>query len=87
MSKINNTAEKIDRMIEFIKKAMDNFPLDEPIDRKYFGYLIEDFADLDLEEELKQYYAWTLDQLAEKRKINHHSRFRQWLKQAMIMKI
>ena len=44
---------KIDTIISFIKEAFNDFPLKEGLDQTYFAYLMLDFADLDIEEEIK----------------------------------
>lgn len=86
MNHITETnCEKTEEIIEFIKEAFNNFPLREEVDRRYFAYLMNDFGDLDIEDELKQYHAWTLDRSPNEKELNHHSRFRQWLKRALLM--
>ena len=70
---------KLNLLLSFLSCEFDHYPFDEIKDSKYFGMLIRDFADLNLEEELKQYYAWSLDQ-PDRKKIYYRSRFRSWLK-------
>gem|GEM_PF-2388013 len=72
---------KLGKLLEYLSCTFDNYPFSEKKDSKYFGLLIDEFVDLDIEEELKQYYAWTLD-LPERKKIYYRSRFRTWLKKA-----
>ncbi|MGE4232044.1 MAG: hypothetical protein AB7F43_01830 [Bacteriovoracia bacterium] len=74
------------RVLEFLKKRFDNFTFDRDKDFNFFLYLFEDFPDLDIEEELKQFHAWTLDQDPEK-PIYYRSRFRTWLKRSRQMKM
>jgi len=73
------------RMLEYLQSVFEGFPYREIVDQKYFSWLMIDFPGLDIEEELKQYHAWTLDQSNQK-KMNHHSRFRSWLKRAVEMR-
>ena len=77
--------EILDAIMAFIKEAFDNFAVDDRIDRKFFTLLIQDFNTLDVLDELKNYHAWTLDQVRSGRAVNHHSRFRHWLKRALQM--
>jgi len=72
---------KLNRLLEFLSCSFDRYPFHEEKDAKYFNLLIEEFTDIDIEEELKQYYAWTLDQ-PDHKKIYYRSRFRAWLKKA-----
>lgn len=72
---------KLNLLLSFLSCDFDHYPFNEVKDSKYFGMLIKDFADLDIEEELKQYYAWSLDQ-PDGKKIYYRSRFRSWLKRA-----
>lgn len=73
--------EQLKRILDYLGGAFDGFPYCSTVDQKYFSWLLRDFPQLDIEEELKQYHSWTLDQ-TNKNKINHHSRFRLWLKRA-----
>jgi len=75
---------QVDRIIGFLTDVFEGFPVRESVDRRFFAMLALDFKTLDVEEELKQYHAWTLDQNTSERRINHHSRFRQWLKRAIL---
>ena len=70
---------KLDRLLTYLAKDFDEYPFHDGKDPKYFNRLIEEFADLDIEEELKQYHAWILDQ-PDHKKIYYRSRFRTWLK-------
>ena len=72
---------KLNCLLEFLSCCFQRYPFDEEKDSKYFNMLIEEFSDLDIEEELRQYHAWTLDQPIDK-KIYYRSRFRSWLKRA-----
>jgi hypothetical protein len=72
---------KLNRLLEFLSCFFQRYPFDETKDSKYFAMLIEEFSDLDIEDELRQYHAWTLDQPDDK-KIYYRSRFRSWLKRA-----
>lgn len=73
---------KLNRLLAFLSCHFDRYPFDEGKDAKYFAMLIEEFVDLDIEDQLRQYYAWTLDQPDDK-KIYYRSRFRSWLKRAL----
>jgi len=77
---------KIRRIIDLARTAFSGMIINDTNAVHFFNFLCEDFVDLDIEEELKQYYAWTLDQLPNGKKMNHHSRFRYWLKKAQLMK-
>lgn len=76
---------KLDRLLEYLSKVFDDYPYHESKDPKYFDRLIEEFSDLDIEEELKQYHSWILDQHPSK-KIYYRSRFRSWLKTSRLFK-
>ena len=76
----------VERIIEFLRNIFDDFAVREDADRKFFTLLALDFENLNIEEELKQYYAWTLDQETIGRRSNHRSRFRQWLSRGAQMK-
>ena len=78
--------DPLDQIIAFIQEAFDDFAIDERIDRKFFALLTQDFDTIDVLDELKNYHAWTLDQPRNGRAINHHSRFRHWLKRALLMR-
>lgn len=65
----------------YLNTEFDGYPYEREKDNKYFKNLIWDFPMLDIEEELKQYHAWVLDQPSWK-KISYRSRFRQWLKRS-----
>lgn len=72
---------KLDRLTQYLTREFDGYPFSEVKDVKYFARLIVEFHDLDIEEELKSYHAWTLDQ-PDHKKIYYRSRFRSWLKTA-----
>jgi hypothetical protein len=72
---------KLGALLKFLSCSFDKYPFDENKDSKYFNLLIQDFTDLDIGDELRQYHAWTLDQPDDK-KIYYRSRFRSWLKTA-----
>jgi len=75
----SQAGSKLSRLITYLSCDFDNYPFQEAKDFRYFERLIREFQDLDLEEELKQYHAWILDQ-PEHKKIYYRSRFRTWLK-------
>ncbi len=70
---------KLDQLLGYLSSEFDGYSFNEEKDRKYFARLIDEFADMDLSEELRQFHAWTLDQPDDK-KIYYRSRFRSWLK-------
>lgn len=70
---------KIDILLHYLWRDFSEYSFDREKDQKYFTRLIDEFSDLDIEEELKQYHAWVLDQ-PEHKKIYYRSRFRSWLK-------
>jgi len=72
---------KLDQLLGYLSSEFDGYSFNEEKDRKYFARLIDEFADMDLSEELRQFHAWTLDQPDDK-KIYYRSRFRSWLKTA-----
>jgi hypothetical protein len=72
---------KLDQLLGYLCLEFDGYSFSEEKDRRYFSRLIDEFADLDLGEELRQFHAWTLDQPDDK-KIYYRSRFRSWLKTA-----
>lgn len=72
---------KLDQLLSYLSVDFDGYSYSEDKDRKYFSRLIDEFGDLDIAEELKQFHAWTLDQPDDK-KIYYRSRFRSWLKTA-----
>jgi hypothetical protein len=69
----------IERVLRFLRNRFDNFTYDPDKDPRFFLYLFEEFPGLDIEEELKQFHAWTLDQ-DEMRPIYYRYHFRRWLK-------
>lgn len=72
---------KLEQLLTYLSTIFDGYNYSEEKDLKYFSRLIEEFSDLDITEELKQFHAWTLDQPDDK-KIYYRSRFRSWLKTA-----
>lgn len=70
---------KLDQLLAYLSAEFDGYSFSEEKDRRYFARLIDEFNDLDLGEELRQFHAWTLDQ-ADGKKIYYRSRFRSWLK-------
>ena len=74
-------SSKLSKLLEFLSCSFNRYPFDEVKDTRYFDLLIAEFSDLDIEDELRQYHAWTLDQPDDK-KIYYRSRFRSWLKKA-----
>lgn len=73
---------KLIGVLNYLKLDFDGYPYEWEKDEKYFGKLLLEFPELDIEEELKQYHAWILDQPSWK-KISYRSRFRQWLKRSI----
>ena len=69
-------------VLNYLQLDFDGYPYERAKDGKYFERLLLEFPDLDIEEELKQYHAWILDQPSWK-KISYRSRFRQWLKRSL----
>lgn len=70
---------KLSRLLTYLQVEFDRYPYHEDKDPKYFNRLIGEFPQLDIEEELRQYHAWILDQ-PDHKKIYFRSRFRSWLK-------
>jgi hypothetical protein len=70
------------RVLNYLQLDFDGYPYEWSKDSKYFEKLLLEFPELDIEEELKQYHAWILDQPSEK-KISYRSRFRQWVKRSI----
>lgn len=68
--------------LNYLRAEFTGYPYDAEKDLRYFQNLQWDFPQLDIEEELKQYHAWVLDQPSWK-KISYRSRFRQWLKRSI----
>jgi len=77
-----DTNIKLMRVVNYLKLDFDGYPYEWEKDGKYFEKLLLEFPELDIEEELKQYHAWILDQPLWK-KISYRSRFRQWLKRSI----
>jgi hypothetical protein len=71
----------VDRLLDYLVHEFDNYPYDETKDPKYFTRLVNEFLNVDIENELKAYHAWILDQ-PDGKKIYYRSRFRSWLKRA-----
>lgn len=76
------TSGMLNGALNYLRSEFDGYPYDEGKDRRYFENLLYDFPQLDIEEELKQYHAWVLDQPCWK-KISYRSRFRQWLRRSI----
>ncbi len=72
---------KRDRLLNYLLSHFEGYPYHEDKDPKYFDRLITEFSEIDIEDELRQYHAWCLDQSDDK-KIYYRSRFRSWLKTA-----
>lgn len=70
------------RVLNYLSRDFDGYPYEWAKDSRYFENLLLEFSGLDIEEELKQYHAWVLDQPSWK-KISYRSRFRQWLKRSI----
>ncbi len=65
---------KLNVLLSFLSCDFDRYPFNEIKDSKYFAMLIVEFCDLDIEDELRQFYAWSLDQ-PDRKKIYYRSRF------------
>lgn len=76
---------KLDQLLSYLKLEFDTYPYHVEKDPKYFSRLIAEFPDLDLDDELRQYHAWALDQ-PDHKKIYYRSRFRSWLKTSLQFK-
>jgi len=76
---------KLDQLLSYLKSEFEIYPYSETKDPNYFGRLLDEFPDLDIGDELRQYHAWILDQPDDK-KIYYRSRFRSWLKTALQFK-
>jgi len=85
MGKVGTLVSKRDQLLNYLKSDFDSYPYSDKKDPKYFERLVEEFPDLDLGDELRQYHAWILDQPDDK-KIYYRSRFRSWLKTALQFK-
>lgn len=72
---------KLDLLLAYLSQEFDGYAFSMEKDRKYFERLIVEFQDIDIEDELRQYHAWVLDQ-PDGKKIYYRSRFRSWLKTA-----
>ncbi len=81
-----SSGSEIDRLIETFYCLFDDYePLGDK-DRKYFATLIEEFGGtIDIEYEIKQFYAWLLDRPSEG-STPLRTRFRAWLKTAAAYK-
>lgn len=77
--------EKLRLVLSYLRAQFSKYPYDEDKDPTYFWRLIDEFYELDILEELKQYHAWSLDQPDDK-KIAYRSRFRTWLKTSLNFK-
>jgi hypothetical protein len=77
---------KLEQILGYLSNEFDGYPYCKEKEQKYFNRLINEFTDIDLFDELKQFHAWTLDQSDDK-KIYYRSRFRSWLKTARDFKI
>lgn len=74
--------KNLEKLMDYLMHQFDGYPYHEDKDPRYFSRLIDDFPSVDIEEELKQFHAWTLDQSQDKT-IYYRSRFRSWLKKSM----
>jgi hypothetical protein len=79
--KTDDSDRSFEKIIFYLRNRFEGYPFCYSKDPMYFMQLSEDFKDLELLEELKQYHAWVLDQ-PEDKKIFYRSRFRSWLKTA-----
>lgn len=76
---------KLDQLLEYLRSEFECYPYHDDKDPKYFNRLISEFSELDIDDELRQYHAWTLDQ-SDHKKIYYRSRFRSWLKTSLLFK-
>ncbi len=73
--------QQLAQVLTYLRTEFVGYPFNEEKDPRYFKLLFDEFPTLNIEEEVKQYHAWTLDQ-DEGKKIFYRSRFRSWLKMA-----
>lgn len=71
-------SEKLNDLLHFSRNCFTGYPYCGAKDPGYFELLLEEFIELDLLQELKFYYAWTLD-TTELSSIPYRTVFRQWL--------
>ena len=81
----NSMSWKLNRILYFLENYFPGYPFHHAKDLRYFELLLEEFHGLDIEEELKSYCAWVLDQ-PEDKKISYRCRFRSWLKTSVNFK-
>jgi hypothetical protein len=71
--------ERVENILNYIVSNFEGYNLMKEKDMKFYASIITDFPNTNIEDELKQFYAWTLDN-PEKVKNNFRSKFRSWLK-------
>ena len=71
-------SSKLNGLIYFAGNCFIGYPYCRSKDPAFFEYLLEEFAELDVLQELKLYYTWTLD-LTEIGPIPYRTMFRVWL--------
>ena len=75
------SSDPLVRLLGYLIQDFNGYPYDYEKDPAYFGRLLAEFPEIDIDDELRQYHAWVLDQPNGK-KIYYRSRFRAWLKTA-----
>jgi len=78
----SDTGRRIERILAVFHMLFDDFCHKGDHDRHYVAALLEEFGEyIDVEDELRQFQAWMLDQGSEDKQ-QYRSRFRSWLKKA-----
>ena len=72
-------SSQLNDLLYFAGNCFSGYPYCRSKDPVYFEFLLEEFVELDLLQELKLYYTWTLD-MKEESPIPYRTMFRIWLK-------
>lgn len=71
-------SSKLNNLLYFSSSYFEGYPYCSSKDPGYFELLLEEFPELDLLQELKTYYAWTLD-IEGTKPLFYRTMFRLWL--------
>jgi hypothetical protein len=67
----------VQKLITYIKNHFDDFNYKPIVDENYFKLLQQEFPEVNVFEQFKNFHAWTLDSIMPK--TNLRMRFRNWL--------
>lgn len=78
MTHTNSLSCTLNRILDFLEYGFYGFPFRNEVDSNFFEGILEEFQDLDVESELKDFAAWALDE-NNPNKSHYRLSFRWWL--------